>query len=79
MDWILNLIPGGSLTAILAAVFAGIAAIGTLLYKTKQAGVNQQKVKEADAYAKSIKDIENAGNARPIGLPDDDPNNRDRP
>jgi len=77
MDWILSLIPGGSLTAILAAVFAGIAAIGTLLYKTKQAGVNQQKAKEAEARDRNLEALKRAANARPTGSLSDDINNRD--
>lgn len=77
MDWILNLIPGGSLTAIIAAVFAGIAAIGTLLYKTKQAGVNQQKAKEAQARERNLEAIKRAAGARPVGGVQSDPRNRD--
>lgn len=77
MDWLLNLIPGGSLTAILGGIVAVLGFLGTLLYGAKKAGVNQQKAKEADAYEKHLRDIQNAANARPGGLPDNDPNNRD--
>lgn len=77
MDALLNLIPGGGLTAILGAIIAGMAFVGTLLYKTKQAGVNQQKAKEAAARDRDIEALKRAANARPVGGVSDDPNNRD--
>lgn len=78
MDALLNLIPGGSLTAIIAAVIGVLGFIGTLLYKTKQAGINQQKAKEAKARAENLDRIKRAADARPGGSVLDDPNNRDR-
>lgn len=78
MDWLLSLIPGGGLTAIFAAVLAAVAGLGTLLYKTKKAGIDQQKVKEAQANAKDLERIRRANDARPTGRVLDDPYNRDR-
>lgn len=78
MDWLWNLIPGGGLTAIVAAVLASLTAIGTLLYKTKKAGVDQHKAEEADRRDKNLDRIKRAANARPVGGMHDDPNNRDR-
>lgn len=59
---------------------AGAALIGIWrLYATgKSAGVNQQKAKEAKARDEDLDRIKRAADARPIGLPSDDPNNRDR-
>ncbi len=78
MDWLLNLIPGGGLTAILGAVLAGLAALGTLLYKTKKSGVDQQKAKEAVKRDQNLDRIKRASDAKPAGSVSDDPNNRDR-
>lgn len=78
MDALLNLIPGGGLTAIIGAIIAGMAFVGTLLYKTKQAGVNQQKAKEAEARDKNIEALKRAADAKPSGSVSDDPNNLDR-
>ena len=78
MDWILNLIPGGGLTAILAGIVAVIGFLGTLLYGAKKAGVNQQKAKEAEARERNLDAIKRAAAAQPAGSTADDPNNRDR-
>jgi hypothetical protein len=66
------------LAVIAGAIVAILATLGTLLFKAKKAGVDQQKAKEADSYAKHIQDIADAANARPSGGLSDDPNNRDR-
>ncbi len=78
MDAILKLIPGGSLTALIASVLGVLAFVSGLLYKTKQAGINQQKAKEAEARAKNLDRIKHAADAQPNGSVLDDPNNRDQ-
>lgn len=77
MDWILSLIPGGSLTAILASLFAVIGFLGTLVYGAKKAGVNQQKAKEAEQRERNLDAIKRAADAKPIGGVQSDPRNRD--
>lgn len=74
----MNWLPGGELTAWGGLATAILAFLAYLFNRIKKAGVDQQKTREADAYAKHIQDIERAANARPGGLPDDDPYNRDR-
>lgn len=81
MDWLLSLLPGGSLTAILGAVLAGIAALSALIFGARKAGRDAQRAKEADAYAKHLEEIAGAHNARnrvdPDRVPDRDPYRRD--
>jgi len=79
MDWILNLIPGGGLTAILAGIVAVIGFLGTLLYGAKKAGINQQKAKDAEARERNLDAIKRAADAKPIGGVQSDPRNRDNP
>jgi hypothetical protein len=80
MKTILDLFSGGSFSfaVVGAAIVAVLGFIGALLYKVKKSGIDQQKVKEADAHAKHLQEIQDAAAARPSGLPDDDPYNRDR-
>lgn len=63
------------------AVMGGIlGALGWGLHQRRAGATaerNAQKAKEADAYAKHIEDVANAGNARPSGGVSDDPYNRD--
>lgn len=67
----MNWLPGGEVTAWggLVAVILGIVAY--LVKSLKKAGVDQQKAKEADAYAQHIRDIERAANAKPGGMQSD--------
>ena len=64
MDWLLELIPGGGLTAIIGAVIAGIAALGTLLFGAKRAGRDAERAKKVDEYEKHLEEIERAASAR---------------
>lgn len=81
MEWLLNLIPGGSATATLGAILGTvILAIGAgwkLLASAKKAGINEQKAKEAKARDQNLDRIKRAADARPAGGLSDDPNNRD--
>ena len=77
MDWILNLIPVGSLTAIGAAVVAGLGLLLGLFRMAKKAGRDEVIAKEAKAHEKNVQDILVAADARPTGSVLDDPNNRD--
>lgn len=77
MDWLLNLIPGGSLTVIIGGILAVIAAGWRLLAGAKKAGVNEQKAKEAKARAENLDRIKRAADVRPAGGVSDDPYNRD--
>lgn len=82
MDFILSLIPGGSLTAILAAVLAAVAGIWRVYSAGREAGRNESNAKERDAYESHLQDIARANHARAGaelgGVPDSDPYNRDR-
>lgn len=78
MDFILSLIPGGGLTAVVAAVLAALAGVWRVYASGKAAGRSEQKAKEADSYAKHIRDVTRAADARPRGSVSDDPHNRDR-
>ena len=78
MDWILNLIPGGSLTAILGGVVVVAGIIWRVLAGAKQSGVDKQKAKEAEAREKNLDAIKRAADAKPTGSVFDDPNNLDR-
>lgn len=78
MDWILNLIPGGSLTAILGGVVVVAGIIWRVLAGAKQSGVDKQKAKEAEAREKNLDAIKRAADAKPTGSVLDDPNNLDR-
>ncbi|MBA3576171.1 MAG: hypothetical protein H0W39_00945 [Sphingomonas sp.] len=46
-DFLLSLIPGGGLTAILGGIVAALVAFGTLLYGAKKAGRNEVKAEQA--------------------------------
>ena len=77
MDFILSLIPGGSLTAILAAVLAAVAGIWRAWAAGKKAGQNEERAKHAQAREESLNRIKRAARARPAGSVQDDPYNRD--
>lgn len=81
MDTILSLIPGGSLTAILAAI---VAALGWGFHQRlagAKAERSKARAKEADAYEQHLQEISGAHDARnridPDRLPNDDPYRRD--
>lgn len=77
LDMLLNLIPGGGLTALIGGVVAVLAALGFVAKKAHDAGVNKEKVKEAEARARNLEKLKSAARARPTGSLHDDPNNRD--
>jgi hypothetical protein len=81
MDWLLNLIPGGGLGALIGAALAILAGIGTIMFRSERAGVNKQKAKEAEAREKNLQKIKAAVDASGRVRPDDglhnDPYNRD--
>lgn len=73
----MDLIPGGSLTAIVAAVLAALAGVWRVYASGRTAGRNERKAKEAQDRADNLKRIHDAAGARPsVGVPDD-PHNRD--
>lgn len=76
MDWLLGLLPGGGITAILGLVSAALVALGTLLWKTKQAGRNEQKVDEYERHLEDLERIKRASRAKPVDSVSD-PHNRD--
>ncbi|HEX7072958.1 MAG TPA: hypothetical protein VF226_02875 [Hyphomicrobiaceae bacterium] len=82
MDFILSLIPGGSLTAIGAGIVAALLAVWRIFAAGRKAGRNEAAAKERDAYESHLQDIARANHARAGaelgGVPDSDPYNRDR-
>ncbi len=79
---ILSFIPGGGLTAILAAVVAAIGWGFSQRLAGAKAERNSNKAKEADALEKHYQEIAAASRARnsvdPVGMPDRiDPYRRD--
>lgn len=83
MDALLNLIPGGSLTAIGGVIVAALLAFWRAWAAGKSAGRNQEKAKQNDAYEKHLDAVERASSARNDVLSgrvperSDDPNRRD--
>ena len=77
MEWLLNLIPGGGFTAVVAGLIAIFTFIGGLIIKSERAGVNKQKAKEAAYREEELRRIKMAGAAKPVGGVSDDPHNRD--
>lgn len=77
MTWLISFLtgPGGLYAVLLAAVGAGVLWLRRDARKDER---NAQKAKEADAYAKHLKEIADAANARPSGSVSDDRYNRDR-
>lgn len=73
----LDLIPGGSLTAIAAAVVAALLGAWRIYAAGQKAGEDKQKAKEADARGKNLNRIRDAADAKPALSMHDDPNNRD--
>lgn len=79
-DALLSLIPGGSLTAIGAAVVAALFGVWRIYAAGKKSGRNEAKAKEADSYEDYLQDVARANRARDAVRPDgvsDDPHNRD--
>lgn len=77
MDAILNLLPGGGLTALLAGLVAMAAFAGSLLWGAHRAGQDAEKAKEAKRRDENLARLKRAANARPVGGVLDDLNNRD--
>ena len=77
MDWLLNLIPGGGLTAIVAAIFAGLAFLGTLMHKSAKGARAEERVKQYERERENLEAIKRAADAKPTGSVHDDPHNRD--
>ncbi|TRD03791.1 hypothetical protein FJV76_14230 [Mesorhizobium sp. WSM4303] len=61
----------------LVALIGGGGFLWNAKRKAKNEGIAEQKAKEAKANAQEIDRIRAAGDAKPVGLPDADPNNRD--
>lgn len=78
MDFLLNLIPGGSLTAIAAAVVAALAGVWRIYASGKKAGRNEEGARHAEDRDENLERIKRAADARPSGSVSDDPRNRDR-
>lgn len=77
MSWLLDLIPGGGIAAVIGGIVAALGLLFGLFKSVQKTGVDKQKAKEADAYAKHIQDIADAADARPAGSVQSDPRNRD--
>jgi hypothetical protein len=77
MDWLINLIPGGTVTAVVSAI---ISLVGGLIYFWRQAfksGSDRKEVEHAKANRANLERIKRADRARPVGGVSDDPDNRD--
>lgn len=80
MDALFSLIPGGSLTAIGAAILAALLAVWRVFAAGKRAGRAETRAKEADSYEKHLEDLARGHDARNRvdgRLPDNDPYRRD--
>lgn len=77
MDWLLNLIPGGGLTATIVGVVAALGSLFALFKTVQRTGYDKRKAEEAEARAENIGHIADAAGAKPSGSVSDDPNNRD--
>jgi Na+/H+ antiporter NhaC len=67
--------PNGIFAALIAII---LGATVWLRRDARQDERNARRAKDADAYEQSLKDLADAGNARPTGSVSDDPYNRDR-
>lgn len=76
-ELILSLIPGGSLTAIAAAVLAALAGVFGIYRSGHKAGQDKQRAKEAENRAQNLDRIRDAADARPRDSVQSDPRNRD--
>lgn len=77
MDWLLNLIPGGGLTALVGGLVAALGIVWRLLARERKAGRDEQKVDEYERHLEDLARVERANRARPTDSVLDDPNNRD--
>lgn len=77
IETLLNLVPGGTLGAIVGAVGFVLAVLGVIVRKVYKAGQDNQIAKGAKEDAKVIKRIRDAADARPTDSLSNDPNNRD--
>lgn len=82
MDWLLTFIPGGGFGALIGGLLAVVSGLLAIMFRAEKAGVNKQKVKEAEAREKNLDKIKAAVDASGRVRPDDglhnDPYNRDR-
>lgn len=77
MDAILNLLPGGGLTALLAGAGVLVVFVSSLLLGARKAGQDSEKAKEARRRDENLDKIKRAADASPSGSVLDDPHNRD--
>ena len=77
MDWLLNLIPGGGITAAIGGIVAALVALFGLFKTVQRTGYEKRKAEEAEDRAKNIDHIADAAGAKPRGGVHDDPHNRD--
>lgn len=77
LEFILNLIPGGGVTALVGVIFATLAAVFGIHRAGRKVEEANQKVKEAKARAENFERIRMAGAAKPTGDILSDPRNRD--
>ncbi len=77
MDWLLNLIPGGGITAAITGIVAALGALFALFKTVQRTGYDKRKAEEAEADAKVNKKLVDAVGAKPARSVSDDPNNRD--
>lgn len=64
LELLFSAIPGGSLTAIGAAVVAVLGIVWSLIRKGRSIERNAQRAKEADHYARYLDEIERSASAR---------------
>ena len=83
MGWLLDLIPGGGLTATLVGIVAALGALLGLFKTVQRTGHDKRRAEEAEARAKNLDDVRRAQDAaagvRPA-TPEqlhNDPHNRD--
>lgn len=81
IELILSLIPGGSITAAIAAGLATLAGMLGIYRAGRSAERTKNRAKEADAYEQHLREISDAHSARnrvdPDRVPSDDPYRRD--
>lgn len=77
MDALLNLLPGGPLSILAAAVAGVILTIWRTYRSGKKAGANEQKLEEAKRDAQHLERVRTAAGAQPAGSVQSDPYNRD--
>jgi hypothetical protein len=77
---LLDLIPGGGFAVVGGLLAAGLTILWRLLANAKQAGRDEERLKEAEAFNENLKRIQEAARARDAVGTDGvqhDPRNRD--